>query len=234
MTYRADDLAPLFKAVGDKADIGFHQGRVMAWNQATSMNTISMAGGVLTDVPVLNGTEPLLLKEGDVVGMLRFKTSYFVLGRIVIPGQSEVGTLPGVNQGVGITEIMFDLRIDPAPVATAVFQVPVWANQALVMCTANATIFNSSTDHRFVYLAATVSGGYGGEMYTSLNSGEYGPVSAATQYLLGAESYDEFLEGELPLGSTITVAAEMRANNTIVGNSGNIASVHATAIFRRV
>jgi hypothetical protein len=229
----SSDLAPFLKPAGPP-DVGFHQGRVIAWDQSTSENTVSMAGAVLTNVPVLNGTEPLILKEGDIVGMLRFKTSYFVLGRIVIPGQSEVGTLPGLQQGVGATERFFDLTTSGVEVAKAVFQVPAWANQALVMCTANATVNNTEDAFRFVYLAATVSGGYGGEMYTGLEPGAYGHVGAATQYLIGAESFDESLQGEIPLGSHITVAAQMRASDSTDGTGSNIASVHATAIFRRV
>lgn len=228
------DIAPLLAPSKGKSDIGFHQGRVISWNQSTSENVISMAGAVLTNVPVLNGTEPLTLKEGDIVGMLRFKTSYFVLGRIVIPGQSDVGTLPGLQQGVGDTETFFSIGVEKSNVAQAVFNVPEWANQALVMCTANASVNNTSDGHRFVYLSATVSGGWGGEMFISLEPGQYGHVSAATQYLMGAESYDVGLDGPVPLGRQITVAAEMRASGHIEETGANIASVHAIAMFRRV
>lgn len=230
----SDDLTPFLKASNGKPEVGFHQGRVMAWNQNTSKNTISMAGAVLSDVPILNGTEPLILKEGDIVGMLRFKTSYFILGRIMVPGQTEVGSLPGLQQGVGASERSFPLSVDDSNVAQAVIQVPEWANQALVMCTANATIHNPDANHRFVYLAATVSGGFGGEMYASINPGDYQNISAATQYLMGAESYDVGLDGPIPLGSQITVAAMMRASDTIEPSVFSIASVHATVTFRRV
>lgn len=232
----SDDISTLISAASKpNNDIGFHQGRVIAWDQATSKNMISMAGAVLTDVPVLNGTEPLLLKEGDIVGMLRFKTSYFVLGRIIVPGQSSLlGTLPGLQQGAGQTEKAFDLTTDPRNVAAKAIMVPEWANQALVMCTVNASVRNTSEGHRFVYLAATVSGGYGGEMYISLESGQFGHVSAATQYLMGAESYDVGRDGPVPLGRQITVAARMRASDVMEETTSNIASVHAIAIFRRV
>lgn len=230
---KSDDLAPLF-AGQDKPDVGFHQGRVMSWNLGSSENTISMAGAVLSNVPVLNGTEPLLLKEGDVVGMLRFKTSYFVLGRIIVPGQTELGSLPGLQQGVGATETSFSLSSDSVNVASAVFQVPEWANQALVMCNAHATVNNVEATPRFVYLAATVSGGYGGEMYTDIAAGGYGNLGASTQYLMGAESYDVGLDGPVGLGSQITVAARMRSGGDTGSSVFNIASVHATVTFRRV
>lgn len=228
------DIAPLLAPSKGKSDIGFHQGRVISWNQSTSENVISMAGAVLTNVPVLNGTEPLTLKEGDIVGMLRFKTSYFVLGRIVIPGQSDVGTLPGLQQGVGATETSFSLGVEKSNAAEAVFNVPEWANQALVLCTANATIYNPEEAGRFAYITATVNGGFGGYMYAWIPQGEDRQISSTTQYLIGAESYDVGLDGPIPLGSQIRVAATMWASTSISATPDSIANVHAIAMFRKV
>ncbi|PRX48689.1 hypothetical protein B0I33_104507 [Prauserella shujinwangii] len=67
-------------------DIGFHQGVVTAWNASTGENTLTVAGGVVNNVPVLTTADSIMLNVGDVVGLLRFKSTYFILGRIAPPG----------------------------------------------------------------------------------------------------------------------------------------------------
>jgi hypothetical protein len=42
-----------------------------------------MGGTILTNIPVLTG---VALIEGDIVGLLRSNTTYFILGLIIIPG----------------------------------------------------------------------------------------------------------------------------------------------------
>lgn len=81
-------LGPRFGASAPKTagDLGFHSGTIVAWDATTGENTIAVAGGTVNDVPVLSTSDSILLIEGDVVGLLRFKTTYFILGRIAAPG----------------------------------------------------------------------------------------------------------------------------------------------------
>lgn len=67
-------------------DIGFHQGVVTAWNSATGENTISVAGGTVSNIDVLTTSDSIMLTVGDGVGLLRVKSTYFILGRIAPPG----------------------------------------------------------------------------------------------------------------------------------------------------
>lgn len=80
-------------------DIGYHQGVIAKWDAQTGSNIIDMAGTPLTDLPMLNITEALVLKPGMVVGLLRFKQTYFILGRIVIPNQPDFfsGVMPNMT-----------------------------------------------------------------------------------------------------------------------------------------
>lgn len=84
--YAGDDLTPLLAPTAP-ADLGLHQGVIQAWDNSTGTNTITVAGATLTDVPVLNTGSVVTLQAGQVVAVLRWKTSYFVLGRITAPGQ---------------------------------------------------------------------------------------------------------------------------------------------------
>lgn len=65
------------------SEISFHQGKILSWSGSGGTNMIEVAGTPLNNLPVLVSAGMIALREGDVVGVLRYKTSYFVLGRIV-------------------------------------------------------------------------------------------------------------------------------------------------------
>ncbi|WP_188193450.1 hypothetical protein [Nonomuraea sp. SYSU D8015] len=232
MGYQSDDLTPLLFPPA-QGDFGFHQGKVLTWNQKTGQNTISMAGATLVDVPIMNGTEVPLLQPGHVVGMLRWKSSYFVLGRIIVPNAPDIGALPGALAGVGATNLNFEITTVREKVATAVFDVPPWANQALVLCVANASMHNLLGTSQFFYLTSPISDGFGGEMYANIPAGQTMHVSAATQFLMGEGAFDPVTGDPIGLGTKITVAAQVRASANVPSSTSNIASVHAIAMFRK-
>lgn len=79
-----DDLAPLLVAQ-TQPGLGFRQGVVLTWDQQTAANAIEVAGATLTNVPILNTNEALLLEPGAVVGLLTAGSTWFLLGRITLP-----------------------------------------------------------------------------------------------------------------------------------------------------
>lgn len=95
-----DDLTPLLLPgnTGEMPELGFHQGIVMAWSVETGENIIRVAGSNFNDLQMLNITEALVLQPGHVVGLLRFKNTYFILGRIVTPDTDEffTGVMPNL------------------------------------------------------------------------------------------------------------------------------------------
>jgi hypothetical protein len=64
------------------APVTFRQGVVVTWDISTGENTVNVGGTVLSNLPVLTTGEVTSLAAGDVVGLLRSGTQYFVLGRI--------------------------------------------------------------------------------------------------------------------------------------------------------
>lgn len=96
-----DDLTSLLLTgnTGALPELGFHQGVIAEWNVQTGENSIRVAGSVIPNVQMLNSTESLVLESGHVVGLLRFKNTYFILGRIVTPDTAEYfsGLLPTVS-----------------------------------------------------------------------------------------------------------------------------------------
>lgn len=93
-----DQLAPLFAAApaGQSQAATYRQGTVLTWDPITAENTVDVGGTTLTDLPVLNSTDALLLTAGDVVGILvagdGATKTYAILGRLVIPGSDAAGT----------------------------------------------------------------------------------------------------------------------------------------------
>lgn len=85
---RSDDLAPYFG--GTAQDLEFHQGTVIAWSSTAGTNTIQMAGGTVTNVPAITAAGLISLRPGDHVAMLRFKSSLFIVGTVVAPGNTFV------------------------------------------------------------------------------------------------------------------------------------------------
>lgn len=95
-----DDITALLLAgnTGELPELGFHQGIIVAWNNQTGQNTIRVAGTDVVDIQMLNITEALVLETGHVVALLRFKNTYFILGRIVTPATSQffTGVMPNL------------------------------------------------------------------------------------------------------------------------------------------
>lgn len=98
-------LLPLLAAAaggGGRAPLGFHQGVIETWDETDNSNSVRVQGNLFTDLKVLTTSDTIMLGPGDVVGILRFQTTYFVLGRITAPGAGDglrirTATEPGVN-----------------------------------------------------------------------------------------------------------------------------------------
>ena len=76
------DLAP-FMMPGGQSELGFHTGTVVSWDEDAATNSVRILGTVVSNLPVLTAAGIVGLSAGDTVGILRFKSTYFILGRIV-------------------------------------------------------------------------------------------------------------------------------------------------------
>jgi len=86
----SDDLAPLLvkqqATAGGGLAVGFRQGVVREWDPTTAANVVEVGGVRMTNLPILNTNEALLLGPDSVVGILTAGSSWFILGRITVPG----------------------------------------------------------------------------------------------------------------------------------------------------
>lgn len=220
-----DDLAPLLRPNGTP-DVGFRQGTVEAWDEATGSNSVNVAGVSISDVPVLNLGEFTLLQPGDVVGLLRFKSTYFILGRIILPRAPDAnratlsfGSDTGRESGFSVTTLPAEGR------GLVTIPAPSWADEALVLVTATGQAVNSRTEVDYLGIKVQVNG-----------------VDAMPGAFFGPAGQNEFASGSVvgsalvtDVGSTVNGRAIMWANgDTWAANASNGVNTTVTAFFRRV
>lgn len=76
------DLVPLLMGQGSP-DVGFHTGEVVAWDADAGTNTVKVLGESMTNLKIMVSAGIADLAAGMTVGVLRYKSTYFILGRIV-------------------------------------------------------------------------------------------------------------------------------------------------------
>ena len=96
---RAADLTTFLHGA-DPPPLSYAQGVVQTWNIQTGENQIAVNGALITNVPMLNITEALVMRAGMVVGLLRSSNTYFIIGRIVMPNSPDFfsGVMPNISQ----------------------------------------------------------------------------------------------------------------------------------------
>ena len=80
---RGDDLLPLLVPGRRGQALEVHKGVLDAYDSGTGENTVSVAGGTLENLPRLD--TGVTLTAGDVVVLIRLRSSWAILGRIVAP-----------------------------------------------------------------------------------------------------------------------------------------------------
>lgn len=101
---RSDDIVPFLTAGANRTEtLGFRQGKCIAIDRGAGTNTISIGGQDFTDLPILNPASTVIL-PGDLVAVLRYKSTYLILAKLWSPGQgtyaywSAGAMTPGASQ----------------------------------------------------------------------------------------------------------------------------------------
>lgn len=87
---KSDDIVP-FLTGQPPNDLGFRQGTLLAWDPATESNTVQIATEQFTDLDVL-ATGTIAMAVGDLIGLLRYKSTYLILGKIAPAGSGALQT----------------------------------------------------------------------------------------------------------------------------------------------
>lgn len=124
-----NDLAALLTPAPSKG-VQFSQGVVLTWDRIEGHNTIEWRGVTLTDVPFLEGINPLVIQEGDVVGMLGWAPenakgvgSWWILGKLTNPGEFVndltffLGQVRFLTREFGYDQVFFGSDTDNVPLS---------------------------------------------------------------------------------------------------------------------
>lgn len=139
-------------------DLAFRQGVVVSWDASTGTNSVNVNGTLLQNLPALNLGEFVLLTEGDVVGLLRFKSTYFVLGRIIPPAQPDRSrfTVDYDSKSAGTTA--WSLTTANASKVSLTFTPPSWAGEASLFVGLMVQAVNTTPNLDFMQIQPFVNG----------------------------------------------------------------------------
>lgn len=229
MTLVTDDLSPLFDK--DAPGVRFRQGQITAWDPATGSNTIDVAGGTLTDVPVLNTGEAIALKAGHVVGLLGQGMTWFIIGRITPANDpnfasASVGFSAGNGQATN-----FALATTLAAKSSVTLDVPAWADEVAIMAFGACTLVNTRSPAAADFASAAVF--IDGVTGPGVQQG-FAPSTDAT---IGNGHLHSFSVSSsrvyVPAGATITCEMQIRSAAAVwAAHASNIAEISAMAVFR--
>lgn len=223
-----DDLAPLF----DKSEPGvrFRQGTILAWNPATGENTIDVAGGQLTNVPVLNTSEAIALKAGHVVGLLGQGMAWFIIGRITPPNDPSFAGASLSFSAANGQFTNFGLTTSLVNDAFVNLAVPTWADEAAFFVVGACTLVNTTAAADFASCAVFIDGATG----PGIQQGFAPNGNALNQHL---QSMTVSSTRVMPVTGGASVQCDLRIrsqNAAWAAHATNIAEISAMAIFRSI
>lgn len=222
--FRTEDLAPLLTPAGTP-ELGFRSGLVVAWDSATGANTIEVGGSQLVDVPILNTGEAIALKAGHVVALIRFRSSYFIMGRVTLPGSEQFAAasvdFASANSGAS----GFAVSTVEGSKHSLELAGPAWADQAVVIANLSGAAVNQSAVSSYLRCRIRRDGiDAAGGLSGSVLAGYTGHVSAGEAFTVTRGGFDT---------DPITLEARFWTDAGDWGaNAGNYTKLSAIAVFR--
>jgi hypothetical protein len=224
----SDDLSTLFDA--GQPGVRFRQGTILTWDSNTGSNTVDLAGGTLTNVPILNTGEAIALKAGHIVGMIGQGSSWFIIGRVTPPNDPNfAGASVAFASGKDFQQ-GFAVGTGDQTQATVTLAVPSWVDEAAVMAVAAATLVNSTSIRQEAVVYSKINGSSSGSGGMALG---IPPDSGTGGFGLGSitTAHAEVIASP---GSTITCTCVTNLNAGFAANAINTATMNAVAIFRSI
>lgn len=222
ITPKRADLANLFGA--PPAPEPFRQGEILTFNPATGTNTVRLGGAVLTNLPILVGGDTVNFDQGDAVILLKYQSSWAILGRIVSAG-SEALTSAAVDFYANTVINATPANITQAHQTFAQQEIPTpsWADSMLIMSITHAVVANTSGASDSVRLMTDIDLGatFGGETIHQVPDANFQTTLAP-------------LAIEWAPGATTTIRSRIRSNGATPWPLGMKACyLNTIAIFRK-
>lgn len=116
-------------------------------------------GGLLTDLPLLNIGDTVNLAVGDVVVLMKMKSAWAIMGRIVVPGGAALNSSASVSFADLKTTGIIALTTSVVSYAPVTLAVPAWANRVALTATSTGLMTNGSpTARRYISVSVKVDG----------------------------------------------------------------------------
>lgn len=218
-----DDITNLFHSKEEAEP--YRQGEILTYNIATGENTVRVGLAVLTNLPLLNIGDTINLQGGDAVVLLKFRSSWAILGRVLVPGSSAVQSAAVEFKTMSASATNFTVPVStPATRCTGSVIVPDWANQCSCVIVGMLGAFNptGSSDILNAYIEIQ-PGLFGSVPYMNVVPGTFASVTpsiAATFNVTPGATLNPIL-----LAST--------SGGTWAADANNRASMSGTFIFRK-
>lgn len=222
------DLTGLLGAP-DGPNSGFRQGVVVTFDPDNGQNTVAVAGGVLTDLPLVNTGAVIDIAAGDVVVLMRLRSSWAILGKIVNPGAEDYGVRAVEVQPLGWFGSGFALTTSYVTQAGTDLEAPEWANMAAVIAIGTISIWNTSGATRFVQAQTTIS--LDGAL-TAQSTGHFQSI-ANGQGGNAASSIIRLMVIDPGAAGVVAVAVDAKADAAVPAHASSWADVMALITFYR-
>lgn len=171
MSDRANNsLAALLTPTPAKG-VQFSQGVIMTWDRERGHNTLDWRGITLTDIPFVEGVNPLVLQEGDVVGMLGWAPenakgvgSWWILGKLTMPGDFvtdltfNLGQIRFLAKDSGYDQAYFGYGVSGLPLTTLYYGDEASTPALTISGTNSMILFDSSGRQIFTNDSASGTG----------------------------------------------------------------------------
>lgn len=224
----SDDLSTLWLPEPSANPVGqpFRQGTIVTFDQNTGLNTVLLAGAVLTNLPLLNIGDTVNLKAGDAVLLGKMNNAMFIMGRVIPAGNSNltgniVQTSVAEGTFTGFATTTSDLIY---AISIPTFVIPTWCNKVDVLCIASVTANNTTATKTLMTVTAQAGASVGTPHLTNIPAGDYGCVTA---------THTASLTGFSPPGTSFNCATLMHTSAVYGVTANNVAQTTAVAVFTR-
>lgn len=218
-----DDLTGLL-GPGDGPEFGFRQGTVVSFNIIGGQNEIDVGGTVLTDLPFLNPGGYTILQPGDVVVLVRMRSSWAILGRVTTPGGTKaIGRYTELSQAGWVDGASnYSLTTSFATKATLNFTIPAWAEVAIVTASLMLLARNSTGATDFV----------NGRILMPDGASTSWPSASVPTLTFGQLTVTKHYQQVVAGPGTYTILGQAAASGANwAANASNIVTLQATVAF---
>lgn len=177
----AEILAPKNARAQPISELSFHQGVVIAWNNTTGENTVVISGSSINDLAMLNIGDTTNIIVGDTVAVIRYRNSYFIIGRVIVPNTDGFASSAFAYETTSNRVSNFVVPEDvPTTIASASATIPDWANFGIITARVDFCAFNQTGARDSIYAQIDINGSFqGSEFLTDVENNRVAYVGAS-------------------------------------------------------